>query len=415
MKAFLPGLRLSAPRGGWLRRDLWLRWGVTVWAVLFLAIAGRVIFSKPRSHTVYPIYTTAAGNWLAGKNLYLHTEPGLDVYRYHPAFAATFYPWALLPEKLGEVLWRGLNAGVFLLGLGAWARRVLPEHMSERRFGLLLLLTVPLSLHSLNNGQANLLLIGLLMLGTADAARRRWTRASGWVALATVLKVYPLALGLLLAALYPRRFLPRYLLWLAAGFAVPFLLQRPEYVLDQYRWWVEAARIDDRLAAPLERCTVDAYMVCRVWLGEPPRALYRAAQLAAAGLIALICLRRQRQGAPARALLAPTFHLACLWMLLFGPATESCTYTLLAPTLAAVLLLPPPGRTRPAWAALAAACGLLLYQTLAGALPKPLRPGPLALQPVAALLVAAVVAREAVARPGRQSGREAVASGGASV
>ena len=51
---------------------------------------------------------------------------------------------------------------------------------------------------------------------------REWTRQGKRYALATLIKGYPLALALLLAGLYPRRFPLRYLAALAAGLLLPF-------------------------------------------------------------------------------------------------------------------------------------------------------------------------------------------------
>src|SRR5438477_11170011 len=96
------------------------RWAVIVWVVALLIISVRVV-AGPRVRTVFPIYTHAGENWVAGADLYEFT-PGIDVFRYSPGVAALFVPWQWLPLGVGGALWRLLNAGVFFGALAWWAR-----------------------------------------------------------------------------------------------------------------------------------------------------------------------------------------------------------------------------------------------------------------------------------------------------
>lgn len=383
----------SAVPIGWhfFSLSLWQRWAITLWIVLAVGITIRVCVEPVRSHTVYPIYQIAATHWIEGTSLYGYFGD-VDVYRYHPAFAATFRPWLILPERLGGLLWRGLNLFVFLIGLHALARNVLPATLSAGQLGVFFLLPLPLALQSLNNAQANLLVIGLMMLGTSAVIERRWTRAALLIALATILKIYPVSLGLIFSVMLGGRFFFRYLGWVTLGFAVPFLLQSPDYVQEQYAEWLRVSRLDDRLGASLDRCTRDVYMVCRVWWSEPPRWLYRGLQLGAAGLLALSCWRWHREQEPNRESVRWAFHLTCLWMVLLGPATESCTYTLLGPTFAAITVTMPRVRSgRWAWLGLIIAGVLLLIPILSGAVPAHLRPGEWAFQPLAGMILLTVL------------------------
>src|SRR5205085_9519498 len=100
------------------------------------------------------------------------------------------------------------------------------------------LLVLPLSVHSLHNGQANVVMLGALLLGLAAASLDKWNQAAAWLALATLIKGYPLALALLLAALWPRRFLFRYAIALALGLLLPFATQRTDLVIAQYQSWL---------------------------------------------------------------------------------------------------------------------------------------------------------------------------------
>ena len=45
-------------------------------------------------------------------------------------------------------------------------------------------------------------------------------------------KLYPVAVGLLLAACFPRRFAPKFAVAVLSGVLLPFALQSPDYVLS---------------------------------------------------------------------------------------------------------------------------------------------------------------------------------------
>jgi hypothetical protein len=297
-----------------------------------------------------------------------------------------------LPDRVGAVLWRLLGAGVYLAALGWWARTALPRRLTGTELGLLFLLVVPFSLSSLNNGQANLLLAGLLLAGVTAAGQKRWGLVSCCLVLACLFKLYPLAVALLLLAVFPRQLALRFPLALAAGLAVPFLLQPADYAARQYVNWVTNLYHDDRSAYALDTCYRDMWQLCRLWHLPVGRLGYLWIQLAAAALAAAVCLAGRWAGWTRPRLLTTLLALGSCWMILFGPATESCTYVLLAPSLAwAVLESWEEGR--PAWArgGLAASYGLLLAAFLAGWFPFASRVHALGLHPMGALIFLTVL------------------------
>jgi hypothetical protein len=317
-------------RGG---RDLLRRLVVFLWLGTLLLVCGRGLVAA-RAHSVYPIFAGAARHWLAGANLYQPTE---EPYRYSPLVAVLLVPFSLLPDGLGGVAWRLLNAGVFLGAVGWWSRAVFGPGSGSRQT-LLFLLILPLSVGSLNNGQSNALVVGLLLAAVASVSSGRWRLAAGCTALATLFKLYPIAVGLLLAVAYPRRFAGRLVLALALGLALPFALQEPRYVQSQYAGWLYQLQTDHRQNLPVELWYRDFRLLCHscgVPLGDSG---YAAVQLLAAAGIAAVTVAGRRAGWDRQRLLRTSFALACCWMTLLGPATESCTYILLAPALAGALL-----------------------------------------------------------------------------
>jgi hypothetical protein len=332
-------LRDLARRCGRLGR--WERLALVLWAAALAVVSGRAAAFP--GHSVYPIFSTAGRHWLAGACLYERTY---DLYRYSPLIAALFAPFGLLPDAGGGVLWRCLSAAAFLGALLWWCRAVLPITLTRAQQACLLLLVLPLSLGNLNNGQSNTLVLALLLAAAAAVASRgdapggRWRDdlAAACVALACLFKVYPIAVGLLLVVVHPRRFGWRLPLALAAGLALPFLLQRPGYVLDQYLGWLRHLETNDRHVLPAALWYRDVQLLC--WQCGVPLSsgAYRQVQALAAAACAAVCLAGRLRGWPERQMLTVLTVLGVCWMTAFGSATESATYVLMAPAAAWLVL-----------------------------------------------------------------------------
>jgi hypothetical protein len=321
---------LRPARFGWANQwDDWQRLAAVVWLVLVTVIAVRGWLSP--SNTVYPIYAQAARDWVAGDDIYL---PRGSPYRYSPLVAVLFLPLSRLNDPLGGTIWRLVNASAFLAGFAWFLRTVLAEDCSRRQRGILFLLSVPLSLGSLNNAQSNALVLGLLLAALAAGMGKRLWLSSGLTALACLFKVYPIALGLLLAVRYRRQFLLPLAFWLLCGLAVPFALGESSYVARQYNSWLHHLRTDDRQGLELELWYRDVRLLCHLChISSLPGPSYPALQMAVACGIAVICWGAGRTGLDEQIVLPMILSLAVCWMTLFGSATESCTYILLAPSL----------------------------------------------------------------------------------
>lgn len=314
------------------------RLAVLVWGGVLLFVCVRV-FITPATKTVYPIFSASARLWWSGIDTY---EPGrpLDVqtgYRYSPACSIAFTPFAIFPDSIGGVLWRLFNVAALLGALAWFARVCLPTRFTGQVYAGLTLLVLPLGLQSINNGQANLLVIALMLGTVAAVGQERWNLASTLLAGAFILKLYPLALGMVLIALYPRRLGWRIPLAVALSLAVPFLFQRPAYVLEQYRLWFGVLQNDER-GENLDHMYRDVWLL--IYLCDLPisRHVYLLVQMAGGALVALVSWRRQRAGWPTGPLLTATLALTVTWMMLLGPATESSSFILLAPSFAWSLL-----------------------------------------------------------------------------
>ncbi|MDB5312096.1 MAG: hypothetical protein JWO38_6298 [Gemmataceae bacterium] len=364
------------------------RLAVVLWAMLLLGVAGRVLFAPVRSHTVVPIYLTAAERWVQGEAIYAPAPP-LDIYRNPPGVAAAFVPLTWMPERLAGLAWRGLSVGFFLYGLGVWVRRGLPRPLTPGESGAVFALAVLPAIPSVNNGQTNLAIIGALLLGAAAAASARGFVGGLWLALAAAVKVYPLAVGLLVAAARPRRLLPGLLVWGAVFAAVPFVLQDRAYVAAEYDHFRAYLGTDDRSFAEVGRAPQDLFFVLRMWASPPPPGVYLAITLAAAaGMAGLVVLAAYRSRDP-RVSVPLAFHLGCVWITVLGPATEPHTYIILAPTAAAVLVLARGGAHHLRFGLAAVGYVFLVAPILRDTFPNGKTFHGLALQPIGGLLVLA--------------------------
>jgi hypothetical protein len=389
-----------------VRRDLTARWlprlAATLWAVAVVVVCVRSA-AGGRVNSVYQIFAEAGRDWAAGRDPYeFHAGEASGPYRYSPPVSAGLVPFGLLPDEVGGVAWR-LGCAALMLGGLVWWSRVLLRDGPAWRAGLVLLV-LPLAVGNLNNGQSNPLVLGLLLVAAAALthdreSNRRWSVLAGaCLAGAVLLKGYPLAAALLMVvAASRRRVAVWFVLALAAGLLLPFLLHHRDYVAAQYAHWWEHLRTSDRTEGP----RVVWYRDLRLLLANLGLPLsgwgYLAVQLSSAALMTALCHWRRRSDL--------ALGLGACWMTVFGSAAESATYLLLAPT-AAWSLLDSWRRQRP-WPVRMVLLGgylLLVASQLAAWFPNAKEVHALGVQPLAGLLVfVGVVAAELGAdTPGRR-------------
>src|ERR1700731_4487988 len=212
-----------------------------LWAAVLLGICVRIgLFSH--SHDVFGTYADAGRKWVAAQPLYSYTRG----FVYSPLVAAFFAPFSWLPNSIGSVLWRLVNAAIFVGAIFWWLKAKINSHLPQSSYWLVFTLILPLSLGNFNNGQVNPMIIGLLMVALLTADEERWTLSAVALGFSAYLKIYPLSVGLLLVLLYPRQLGWRLALTLILMGALTFVLQRPSYVLEQYQRWFSTRAADDR-------------------------------------------------------------------------------------------------------------------------------------------------------------------------
>ena len=314
-------------------RTRWEKVALAIWGVLLLFVSVRTLVA-PASKTVYPIFSASGRFWWTSTDLYEPHRPTnvQDGYRYSPTCAILFTPFAIFPDAIGGVLWRLFSAAALLGAFGWFARAVLPSQAATH-FAMMTLLILSLSIQSVSNGQANLVVIACMLGAVAAVKVERWNLASSLIALAFIFKLYPLALGMVLVLLYPRQ-LWRIPLACLASLAAPFFFQHPVYVIDQYEKWIALIGSEDRANIQLDHMYRDAWLLIHLYGIPISRKFYLLLQVAGGAGVAILCWQRQRAGWPTEPLLASTLALTTAWMMLLGPATESSSFALLAPSFA---------------------------------------------------------------------------------
>jgi Glycosyltransferase family 87 len=384
---------------------------IGLWLAVILGVTIRGM-AAPHQNSVFLVFRDAGRAWLAGQPLYSH----VGKYLYSPLAAAWFAPFALIPDWAASALWR-LAAGLaYLFAVICWFRRYngrddiplirgvgnrvesgVKQRPDEQKlvpsvFGLLLLL--PLSIGNLNNGQASPLIIALLLCGCLAVLDERWTLAAGCIAIATFFKIYPSAVGLLLAVIEPRKLTWRLILGVLILGILSLVLQRPDYVISQYGDWWRSLGADQRRVSTELGSWRDAWLLLRIVHIPITVAVYAVLQAAAAVAAAAYCWWRSRNWNRA-AVVWSAFSAGCLWITLFGPSTELATYIFLAPVVAfacAKVLTPVIQKRQPfGWLQFlsVAAYGLLLLAEALNAWVAVIRQNNYlhAIQPVAALLL----------------------------
>lgn len=341
----MPHEDASASTNRLQRCGAWVLAALLAWTLALTIVTVRQ-FCKPDKNSVYPVFYEAGTAWRQGRDLYAK----VGEYRYSPTIAAAFAPLSLLPQRLGMLCWMALNALVFFWGALRFAQiafrqtvRGMPENALRDGLGIAALLLLPLALGNFNNLQANPLVIGSMLLGIVFTHERRCSLAALFIALATVIKIYPLAIGCVLVVLYPRQLSWRLLLALLLLLCVPFLAQRWSYVLDMYNSWRHALIEDQRYLYPPEKAYRDAALLWRVWIGsleDKNVLLYQVAQATGALAVGAVALASRWwtgfwTGADRLLFLAA---LTVTWTMILGPSTESATYILLAPIIVVLLI-----------------------------------------------------------------------------
>ncbi len=289
-----------------------------VW-VVYVGIIATIVAVNPTGRSATLEYQRATDNWWAGKPLY----EGKNHYLYLPHYAVFYTPFELLPDRIGEPLWRLVCLSSLAWALWAAASMLAPGQ-KEAVFLVATVLVLPSTFASARNGQINMPLAALFILIALALARERWWTAAVMLALTLVFKPIAIAPILLCVAIYPKLRLPM-LLALVVTAVVPLAHPNPSYALGEYGAFV--AKLQSA-GNPGRHTRSDFAGMLRV-AGIDLPSVWQLMIRALAGLVTLgMCWRAAKCEEALRAAFT-VLLLSTIYLMLFNPRTETNSYVML--------------------------------------------------------------------------------------
>ncbi|RUL87090.1 glycosyltransferase family 87 protein [Tautonia sociabilis] len=289
------------------------------WGVLLAASTIKAAVA-PESHSVFPEYWKASREWFSGEPI-----GALMTRQYLPYFTDLIAPIAALPLRWSGAVWAILSIGAVAAALRAMLDEVFPALPARARAGIWLIVPM-IGLQGYANGQSNPMILAGLM-GATVASRRGHRTGAALLLAASSFKIYPIAFGLVLSALDPKRLAPRFAAALLGFMALPLLLHPASGSWARLEAIASYASSGEHLEA--FRGTLiglrEFLDVCGVSLSSRQ---YLAIQAGSGGVLCLALWRARSGGEGDRELLLRAFVLTSLWFAVFSPSVEPPTLVL---------------------------------------------------------------------------------------
>jgi len=366
-----------------------------LWGALAVAVCLQPVWrqnGRSACPACCPVFPASSRHWWADLSLYAD-YPHIDRYRYSPVFAIAFTPLAYLPWPYGGILWELGSIAVLFFSLHVMARDILPAlgepllASQSKDTGLLRIRTpdetnAPMPMASIRHGyegsflmlamgglavgiwsgQTNAMVTALMILGLAATLRRRWWTAAFLLAAPVFIKLWPVAMVLLLITFWPRQLAGRFLLAFAVFALVPFLTRPPETVAWQYMEWyrdltgpgplhVCGPQVRSQMANQYGNSAGSPLLHVRpIWYRDawtiwnelcPPvhDGIYHLLQLVTAVGVLCWCHWQRRRTTVDSHFLLRVYSIWAAWQLSFGPSVEQLTYGILAPAASWAVLV----------------------------------------------------------------------------
>ena len=310
--------------------NCWTRFGWPLLGVVFAGMSLYLVFNPDRTGVV-PNYRFASSHWWLGESMY---PGGTHGFLYVPQFAVLFslIDW-IQPPVVGEIVWRGLGFGMFASALWKVGNLFSYSHgrlgITAPTFTCLVLLAVPASLASLNNGQTNLPLSAVLVFLCLALREERWNLGAALMTIALILKPISVAPWLLVFAVFSRMRIPLMVGLLVMGL-VGFVHPSSSYAWGQ---WVEFWAKLTHSYTPENLRVSDMFGMLEK-MGLPnPLAFNSLARMVAAGSALFFVGWKYRRGGSINGSWGLWVATALIWTV-FNPRAETNSYVLISPLLA---------------------------------------------------------------------------------
>ncbi|MGH7282554.1 MAG: glycosyltransferase family 87 protein [Polyangiaceae bacterium] len=194
------------------------------------AMAGAISLALDQSLNFH-IFSNASRGLLRGENLY--GAPLGQAFKYSPSFALAFLPFAIVPAWLGAAIWSAVNFAFAWAGIVA----MVPD---ERHRRVALAIALAGILLVTDGDQSNLIVAGAMLLSFAALERSERSSAGFFLALATMVKVFPIV-GLVAASTHKKR--AATFGWTLASLGIfslaPLAVCSPRLLALEMRSWID--------------------------------------------------------------------------------------------------------------------------------------------------------------------------------
>jgi len=282
----------------------------------------RLAMGVPQA-SAFKTYAYAVGQWWAGIDPY-----GTGGYGslYLPSSLVLFTPFAAAGPKLGGVAWCLLSAGLYGSGLMRLARLVSPAQ-SLPVLAIALVATLPGLNRNLSDGQAQVIMTGLLLNAASDLIVKRNWRCAALLSLAFAIKPIALPMVGLVFVLFSELRAPL-VIGLCAVLLLPLIHPDPGFALAEYRNFVEKIVVAGQVSAAAWPWLADISTLLAA-LGIPVGQTGQLAIRVAGAGLALYLGYRARNLARVENICA-VLALSLVYLTLLNPRTEFDAYVALS-------------------------------------------------------------------------------------
>jgi hypothetical protein len=292
-------------------------------ALAFIAVLTEVLRESPNN---YLIFKYVFWHVIEQKQLYIPYPEYVDVNHYGPLFSLLIAPFAILPDKLGCILWALANAAFLYYAVSRLK-------ITQRNKLIIIAITAIEMMTSIHSVQFNPMVGAWLILAYVLVEDEKDFWATLFIAAGFLVKIYGVA-GLLLFVFSKHKvqFVLSFLFWLAVLFCLPMIYSSPSYIISTYREWIERLIEKDKLnAAGFSNAgyqDISVMGMVRRLTGNP--AISNLTFIIPAALLIMAPLLRFKQYVSAQFRLS-YLAIVLITVVVFSSSAESSTYVIALP------------------------------------------------------------------------------------
>jgi hypothetical protein len=295
-----------------------------IWfALALVAVLTEVLRESPNN---YLIFKYVFWHVLEQKHLYVGYPEYVDVNHYGPLFSAVIAPFAVLPDKLGCILWALVNAAVLYYA-------ITKLQVSQKNKRIIIAITAIEMMTAIHSVQFNPIVGAWLILAYVLVEDENDFWATLFIVAGFLIKIYGIA-GLLFFVFskHKVKFILSFIFWLAVLFCLPMLYSSPSYIVNTYKEWVEvlAAKNQENVEGAFKAGYQDISVMGMVRRTMSDASIGNLIFLVPAALLIIIPLSRFRQYVSNRFRLS-YLAIVLVTVVIFSSSAESSTYVIALP------------------------------------------------------------------------------------